>query len=64
MSVARTARRRRKQYATGNLAAIYGEKHAPRYKKRSTDTLAKREAEFRQRRAEENKRAAAGKGKK
>ena len=39
MSVARTARRRRKQYATGNLAPIYG-KNAPKYRKVSLEKSA------------------------
>jgi hypothetical protein len=51
MSVARTARRRRKQAAMGfkGLREIFGDRHAPRYTKRSSETLAKREAAFRER---------------
>lgn len=50
MSVARTARRRRKQAAMGfrGLREIYGDRHAPRYKTKSAETLARREAALRE----------------
>ncbi len=50
MSVARTARRRRKQYAGGytTLKALFGPKAAPHYKKRSSEVLSLREARFRE----------------
>ena len=49
MSVARTARRRRKQYKNGNLDQTFGKRAAPIYKKKEASTLAKREALFRER---------------
>lgn len=54
MSVARTARRRRKQYAGGlaTLKALFGPRRAPKYKKRSADVMAARELHFRQKQKE------------
>ena len=62
MSVARTARRRRKQYAGGlaTLKALFGPKRAPKYKKRSAEVLSAREFRYR----EKQKQMAARKGKK
>lgn len=52
MSVARTARRRRKQASLGlrGLEQVFGKRHAPKYKGGvSVETSARREAAFRER---------------
>lgn len=42
MSVARTARRRRKQYKHDNLDQVFGARHAPHYSKQSAAKSARR----------------------
>lgn len=46
MSVARTARRRRKQYKHDNLDQIFGKRHAPYYAKQSASKSARRLAQM------------------
>ncbi len=42
MSVARTARRRRKQYKHDNFDQIFGKRHAPKYSRQSASKSARR----------------------
>lgn len=50
MSTTSTAKRRRRQAKLGfkGLRTIYGDRHAPRYKSKSAETLNKREAQLRE----------------